>query len=241
MEIDMVSNALVWLTSRLNNYLAAGESFNPVPAGDRSEKVQTQKHADIGISQQELLERWTGLLRQFDVWSNGLSDAFKPCARIEASHHGDDVFPMIWYSYPMCASTMQNYYMARILLMTNKPHETTAGRTTVSNRLESYRLIEEEVNHHSYEIWYVKCSCNWSASLMVSSGIAMSGLEPSARVHSLQPLFVAGQCMTKSRERKIVVQMLRSIEADLGWATEYRVQQLFKEWKWTENDLLSNG
>jgi hypothetical protein len=30
--------------------------------------------------------------------------------------------------------------------------------------------------------------------------------------------------------------LLRRIESDLGWATEYRVKQLLNEWKWDESD-----
>jgi len=64
------------------------------------------------------------------------------------------------------------------------------------------------------------------------SGIASARPEASARVHSTQPLFVAGQCLTHHRERKVILNLLREIEADLGWATEYRAQQLLKDWGW---------
>ena len=48
---------------------------------------------------------------------------------------------------------MQQYHMARILLLVNKPHETTMRRSTVTSRLKSYRSIDEEVISHCYEIW----------------------------------------------------------------------------------------
>lgn len=47
--------------------------------------------------------------------------------------------------------------------------------------------------------------------------------------------------MTDSRERRVAIRMLRAIEADLGWATEYRVQQLLKEWGWNESFLQAEG
>lgn len=46
----------------------------------------------------------------------------------------------------MCASTMQNYHMAQILLLTNKPHESTARKTTVTQRLRSYSLIANKLD-----------------------------------------------------------------------------------------------
>jgi hypothetical protein len=32
-------------------------------------------------------------------------------------------------------------------------------------------------------------------------------------------------------ERKCVVELLREIERDIGWATEYRAKQLLAEWE----------
>lgn len=127
---------------------------------------------------------------------------------------------------------MQQYHMTRILLLVNKPHETTMRRSTVTNRLKSYRLIEEEVIFHCYEIWYVARILTSTNPLHLNptSGIALSRPEASVRIHQTQPLFVAGQCLTQSHERHLVLELLRGIEMDLGWATEYHVQQLLKDW-----------
>jgi len=38
-------------------------------------------------------------------------------------------------------------------LLINKPHESTARRSTIGSRLKSYRDIEEEIVQHCYEIW----------------------------------------------------------------------------------------
>ena len=55
------------------------------------------------------------------------------------------------------------------------------------------------------------------------------------RVHQTQPLFVAGQCLSQSHERQVVLELLRGIETDLGWATENRVQKLLNEWGWVND------
>lgn len=226
MKEDMTSNALVWLMSKLVNYIADGDGPNAVPAGHRSGEPLTQGHFRLGVNPPNLLERWQDITTQIDIWFAGLPDTFKPCARIEVSrnlsHENDDyctqVFSEVWHSIPMCASTMQSYHMARILLLINKPHDSTARRSTAENRLQSYRSIEAEIRYHSHEI----------------CGIALSRPEGSVRIHQLQPLFVAGQCLTEPRERRVILDLIRSIEADLGWATEYRVQQLLKEWGWDD-------
>ena len=158
MREDMICNALVWLISRLINYIAAGEMFAPIPAGHREENTQSDGPISIGISQQSLLERWERIDKGIIAWHSGLPDTFKPCARLphQRSPKGDEpstsLFSEIWYSIPMCGSTIQNYHMARILLLINKPHETTARRSTIARRLKSYRLIEEETMFHCREI-----------------------------------------------------------------------------------------
>ena len=88
----------------------------------------------------------------------------------------------------------------------------------MSNRLQSYRAIEQEVRYHSHEI----------------VGIALARPDGAVRIHQVQPLFVAGQCLIDNRERRILLDILRAVESDLGWATEYRINQLVKEWGWNE-------
>lgn len=227
MKEDMISNALVWLMSKLINFIAAGERFHPTPAGHRPENGLEASHLPLGTSQQTLLANWTILRHELDVWFGGLPETFKPCVRLGPLRHhsqaGEEspstLFSEVWYSIPMCGSTMQSYHMARILLLINKPHENTARRSSVGSRLNSYRSIAAAIRYHSRKI----------------VGIALSRPEASIRIHQLQPLFVAGQCLTEPGERRIILDLLRGIEADLGWATEYRVQQLLSEWGREEN------
>ena len=253
MREDMISNALIWLASRLCNFIAAGEGFNPVPAGDRIESSMNDEPGFIGRSQKTLLEQWQSLRNQFEVWHNGLPITFQPSSRIKSKlerpltdvplllpQGHDTPFDQIWYSMPMCGATMQHYHMARVLLLINKPHETTARRTTIGSRLNSYRNITEEIVNHCYEIWYAIRLLSPNLMLISPSGIACARPEASVRVHSTQPLFVAGQCLTHHRERKVILDLLRGIERDLGWATEYRVQQLIREWDWVADTNLTD-
>lgn len=216
MREDMISNALIYLTSKIINFLASGDSVDHVFPQNRE-----SPSGFIGINQMLLLERWKELEKELDIWYKGLPDTFQPVARLPPITDGSvaadsprAVFSEIWYSIPMCASTMQSYHMARTILLINRPHESTARRSTLSNRLASYRSIEAETRRHSHEI----------------CGIALGRPEGSVRIHQVQPLFVAGQCVTDQRERRVILDLLRNIEADLGWATDYRVQQLMREW-----------
>ena len=76
MQEDMISNALVWLSSRLCNFIAAGEGFAPIPAGDRSESLQEDELGLYGKSQKSLLQKWNGFAREFGVWFQGLPATF---------------------------------------------------------------------------------------------------------------------------------------------------------------------
>lgn len=105
--------------------------------------------------------------------------------------------------------------MACILLLVNRPQESTAIRSTVSARLRSYRLIQREVLRHGKEI----------------CGISLAEPPDAVRIHSVQPLFVAGQSFYEREEQELVLELLSSIEIELGWGTKYQVQKLTDEWK----------
>ncbi|KAI2975272.1 transcriptional regulator family: Fungal Specific TF [Aspergillus niger] len=218
---DLVSNGLVWILSKIVNFINAGDNVQLNHPGSMGT-------GPLGLSQQVLLERWYRLEAELDAWYNGLPETFQPCARVDLSklpqNKDNPKFDAgslseIWYSLPLCSSAMQHYHMARILLLINKPHESTSRRSTIADRLNSYRSIESDIRFHSREI----------------VGIALACPTGAVRINSLQPLFVSGQCLTEPGERRTVLALLHGIEAELGWATEYRVNQLLREWGWNED------
>lgn len=155
----MICNTLIWIMSKLVNFIAAGEGFQPVPACYRPPNAEKDEPLKIGVSQQRLLERWARLKDLLEAWHKNLPEVFQPCARIEPSPHvadqdaGSNVFTEIWYSIPMCSSCMEHYHMTRIVLLINRPHESTARRSNISSRLQSYRSIDAEITYHCREIW----------------------------------------------------------------------------------------
>lgn len=83
----MIPNALVWLSSRLCNFIAAGEGFAPVSAGDKSEVLQEDELGEYGKSQKSQLDRWRGFAREIEVWFEGLPSTFQPTTRIKSSRN----------------------------------------------------------------------------------------------------------------------------------------------------------
>lgn len=219
MKEDLICNALVWLMSKLVNFMASGDAIS-----------DDASYSWAGVPQRTLLDYWCTLQKQFQVWHDGLPITFQPSARVDVSRtprglmkgENESMFTEVWYSIPMCASTMQTYHMSQILLYMNKPHESTQGRSTVVARLNSYQSVLATCQKHSREI----------------VGISLARSDEAVRIHSVQPLFTAGQCLSDGRERQVVLNLLRDVESDIGWATDYRVRQLVEQWQWEEQDVM---
>lgn len=245
MQDDMVSNALVWIVMKLVNFIAAGD--------DLPEEISPM---GLGIRQKQTLEYWEGMERQLSIWYNGLPDGFRPSAMVKpASGQRSRAIeslnlPKKWFARPMCASTMQWYHFARVQLLHNKPHLSTGIRHkgvgaptlipgspgSLAERHMSYAAILEQGKQHAEEI--------------ISIGLAQT--DEGVRVHAVQPLYAAGQLLgisgaseqgdanESSRLRACVLNLLRDIERDTGWATDYRVRQLLDMWQlpvgWGEDD-----
>ncbi|GKZ95699.1 hypothetical protein AnigIFM59636_009707 [Aspergillus niger] len=226
---DMLSNALIWIISKIINFITSGDGITP---GD-FENPRGQRPC-FGTTQEELLARWKRLDIELRAWYDTVPRSFTPCARsrlflsnavpiprtasapaaanVATNTTSTDTIDAIIFTVPMCAVTMQTYHMARVLLLTNMPQESTAIRSTA--RLRSYRRIAELAVRHAREI----------------CGISLGGLPDAILPHTVQPLFVAGQCFEQDSERQLVVDLLQQVECDSGWATKYRIQDLQRQW-----------
>lgn len=232
MPDDIVSNALIWLLMKLVNFIAAGDDLPPAmsPLGH-------------GVRQRELLEYWDGMDEQLRIWYEGLTESFHATAVRRTDVTGS--IEEKWFPRPMCASTMQSYHFARIQLLHNKPHMSTAGPisarhaslagphtsagTSLAARHASYASILQQSRTHAKEI--------------VAIGLGRS--DEGTRIHSVQPLWTAGLVLGISDDdevseetetwRRSILSQLRGIERDMGWASEYRVQSLLELWHLPSN------
>ncbi|KAI8276806.1 Transcription activator AMTR1 [Colletotrichum sp. SAR 10_98] len=109
-----------------------------------------------------------------------------------------------------------------------------SARTKYTTSMEGGEKVEDmemiwEVLRHGKEI----------------CGISLSDPPDAVRIHSVQPLFVAGQSFHERPEQELVLKLLSDIETELGWATNYQVRKLTDEWKVNEDDywepLIRNG
>lgn len=142
---------------------------------------------------------------------------------------------------------MQSFHFARIQLLANKPHLSTGlpykaspsansassqsvGATSLAQRHASYATILHQSRKHAEDI--------------VSISLALSN--DSARIHSVQPLYTAGQVLGNLEDgasweggrgskavdnvRICVLNLLQAIQRETGWATEYRMRHLLEQW-----------
>jgi hypothetical protein len=208
---DLICNTIVWLMAKLVNFMAACDARSTAGMGI----------SWAGVPQSTILDHWQNLRNPFHVWQGGLPTTFDASAQTAPSRAAGTLFDVdceclfteVRYSTAMCASAMQMYHMSQILLV-NKPHGSTQGGSTLFARLNSYQPVVAACQKHSREIVGISLACS----------------DDAVRIHSVQPLFTAGQYLSDSRERCVVLDLLRGIESELGLSSNYRVEQLEKQW-----------
>lgn len=251
-RIDLVSNTLVWMLAKLVNLIATVDS--------EAEPSSPEALADNTT----FLHGWLSMKEELQAWFDSLPPLFHPCSQVPlqlSTHSGRDsmedcrcrsrslIDHETWHSDSMCSSTMQSYHMSQILILLHKPpsisvrqlqspltpsspelsrsqHLVTsqgsgAGGKSFSDTISDMNRMSEILRYHAVEI----CA------------IALSRPEEAARIHMLQPLYYAGRCLTDTSDRRVVVQLLDSIEDELGWHAKYRVDSLLAEWNISRDSL----
>jgi hypothetical protein len=227
MDDDMICNALIWLLAKLVNFISAGD--------DVPEAISP---LGLGVRQKELLDYWEQLDAQFNAWFDGLPDSFQ--ATVVITPNEEVGSEERWFPRPMCASAVQWFHLAKVQLLHNKPHLTTATRdlprahhspgrvapgVSLATRHASYAAILRSSREHAKEI----------------VAIALGRSDEGTRIHSVQPLWTAGLVLGTASHgeeidaetwmwRRKIINQLRGVERDMGWASEYRVTSLLELW-----------
>lgn len=219
---DLLSFALIRLVCKFVNSL--------VPLSD-AESLQQYLSLSSGNSTSNMnMNHFQAMKQQFDSW----------LARATAAFTADNVWRTAadtackstifvsetWYSHSFRAVTMLYYHMARMLLLIHQPPSLLApspvNEGSSFDLLISLRNIEHELQSHAREV------------VSIVSGMIEYGC---VRVRAVQPLYVAGRSLTSNLDRQLLVQMIRSIQDDLGLVCEYRIMHLLHEWGTSFEDL----
>lgn len=165
--------------------------------------IQRDYNADVARIERDLNEWFSNLPSSFHPeyhWRRNLQDS----STLDPELFG----PEVWFSNPLTATAIVLYNMAQMLLLINRP------LTGHHDLLRAYHSLQTKLRVHAAEIF----------------SIALGMPDESVMVRMLQPLYVAGRCLTERPDRRYLVGMIRGIEAKLGLMTEYRVKDLLQEW-----------
>ncbi|KAL7966708.1 hypothetical protein HDV63DRAFT_407450 [Trichoderma sp. SZMC 28014] len=176
----------------------------------------TPSNGDRAIKNPER-NSWFYLWGALDNWHSQLGANFEPYSHYTLSSHltlpqgpQEPVFDEILFPTQVSAATLSYYHFARVLLLLAKPIDQSNPLTL----LKDYRERLGDIRDNCVKI----------------CGIAAGRPGGAARIHSVQPLILAGQCLEDPRERRAVVQLLQDVESDTGWPTAAQVGRLQEEW-----------
>ncbi|TLS25671.1 hypothetical protein PpBr36_07270 [Pyricularia pennisetigena] len=114
---------------------------------------------------------------------------------------GDTTFPTLLFSNPAAISGNQVYHTAALLLLQYRPPR---ARLPPNSR-----------------------SLLWHARRII--GISLSNTHHGCWTNSLQPIWIAGRCLSSPEEHRVILDLLARIETESGWATRWRADDL-REW-----------
>ncbi|KAJ5169954.1 uncharacterized protein N7500_002737 [Penicillium coprophilum] len=221
---DQAANGLIWLVTKVINFLARSKQLQLAqwtgspPAVSPEIRGTSPNAAQLPYPD---TDTWLRLSFEFQTWFENVPETFRSSVRIERPKdlskptEGSYLpFPEIFHSLTTCAATMQHYHFGRIALLLNRPADVISAPSTAFDRLQGYREVTKEVEFRSREV----------------CGIALGRPQGGVRIFMVPLLVAVGQCLENEEEHQIIIDLLRGVEADLGWTTEYAIRKLQDSW-----------
>jgi hypothetical protein len=147
--------------------------------------------------------KWLKLWKYITEWYQERPAPLHPIMTIPSSDTSP--FPTILYSNPAAMSGNQLHHTASILMLQNQPSTVRLGHAAKPRSI----------------LWHARQVC----------GITASNEHHGAWTNSVQPLWIAGRCMSHPSEHKAILEMLDRIERESGWRTNWRVDDLKEFYK----------
>ena len=145
--------------------------------------------------------RWLDLWKHVSSWHMLRPPALHSILTVPSSE-SPGPFPTILFSNPAAISGNQLYHTASILMLQNQP--------------ANVKIIPKPRSI----LWHARQVC----------GIAISNDHHGAWTNSVQPLWIAGKCMSHPEEHKAILDVLDRIERESGWKTKWRAEDLREFW-----------
>lgn len=150
--------------------------------------------------------RWRRLFEVIQDWFDTRPMEMLPVMAMSAKDCGSP-FPTVLYSNAAAISGNQFAHTAAILMLQRKPRDLALGKV---------RSI----------LWHARQIC----------GIALSNDHHGAWTNTVQPIWIAGKLMSHPQEHGAIVCLLRRIERETGWATQWRIDDLMEYWGDADSD-----
>lgn len=145
-------------------------------------------------------KRWRSLFDDIQEWFATRPTEMLPIMAMSAKECSSP-FPTVLYSNAAAISGNQFAHTAAILMLQRKPRDMALGRV---------RSI----------LWHARQIC----------GIALSNDHHGAWTNTVQPIWIAGRLMSHPQEHDAIVCLLKRIERETGWATQWRIDDLMEHW-----------
>lgn len=156
-----------------------------------------------GCTDLEYADRWLCLWAELQKWMDERPVELLPIHVVEASETSP--FPHILFLHWAAISSTQLYHTACLLLLGMPPSGEQLRRATGQ--------AGSQINH-------AKRIC----------GISQTNPHQGCLNNAIQPLWLAGRLLSHHVEHKIVVRLIRDIEATTGWGTSWRIPDLEAAW-----------
>ncbi|TLD15272.1 hypothetical protein PspLS_10731 [Pyricularia sp. CBS 133598] len=156
-----------------------------------------------GCDGSEYSDRWLRLWAELQRWIDERPADILPIQVVEASESSP--FPHILFLHWAAISSTQLYHTACLLLLGTLP------------LAEKYHLPKGQVGS---QVYHAKRIC----------GISQTNLHQGCLNNAIQPLWLAGRLLSHPVEHKIVVELIKDIEATTGWGTSWRIPDLEVAW-----------
>lgn len=168
--------------------------------------VITKKHAPLGREQNRgnsYLAEWKAMFDLLEDWYARRPEKMQPLLAYPAGI--DDPkrpFPIVVYGNASAVNGNTLYHTSALLMLQLKPKDHKLGKG------------------HKSILWHARQIC----------GISTSNNNHGAWINALQPLWIVGKVMSNPLEHKVILDLLRRIETETGWATSWRAQDLKDYW-----------
>ncbi|KAJ6445460.1 C6 zinc finger domain-containingprotein [Purpureocillium lavendulum] len=144
--------------------------------------------------------RWLKLWRYISEWHDARPAPLLPVMTIPSSSKSP--FPTVIFSNPAAISGNQLYHTASLLMLQNQP-----PGVRLSPRPRTI-------------LWHARRVC----------AISLSNEHHGAWTNGIQPLWIAGRCMSHPDEHRTILDLLDRIERESGWRTRWRAEDLKAYW-----------